>query len=219
MERPRDRSLDRFALAAWVVYALLCWFVWPEDAWRPEWDSATYLLTGTSLAEGDGYRYLGEPFFLRPPGTAFLISFFVEDGRVDIPALLRVLVLTGALFVGAVYAAVRCVASAALAFAVAVLTATSPLLATTFNTVMSELPFAACLFGAIACLERVPRSERGRWAWVAGGAALWAGAAWFRTVALVLPPGMLLPLLGPSRRRRAATCGVTFGLSLALIAP
>ena len=51
-----------------------------EPRFRPEWDSALYLLTAQSLAEGDGYRYLGEAFFLRPPGFSYALTFFYKDG-------------------------------------------------------------------------------------------------------------------------------------------
>jgi len=42
------------------------------------WDSGIYLLTARNLAKGHGYTYLGHPYFLKPPGFAYFLSWFVS---------------------------------------------------------------------------------------------------------------------------------------------
>ena len=70
----RSRVLATIPALALVVYGLLALFAWHDEEWRPDWDCATYVLTGKALAEGEGYTYLGRPFFLRPPGIAWIID-------------------------------------------------------------------------------------------------------------------------------------------------
>jgi hypothetical protein len=83
----------RLGRGAWVaipllLYAAACLFVWTDDSWRQHWDSGLYVLTARSLAAGEGYTYLDEPFFLRPPGLSWLIAAVQGDGAFD-PARLN----------------------------------------------------------------------------------------------------------------------------------
>ena len=64
----------RVPLGIVIVYALALLVFGAGSQWLPEWDSALYLLTARSLADGEGYRYLGEHFTLRPPAFAFFLS-------------------------------------------------------------------------------------------------------------------------------------------------
>ena len=41
-------------------------------------DGSIFIVTARSLAAGEGYRYLGEPFQVRPPGFPLLIVPFVS---------------------------------------------------------------------------------------------------------------------------------------------
>ena len=191
--------LDLVALGVLGLYAVLCVTVWVEESWRPEWDSATYLLTGKSLAAGEGYTYQEKPFFLRPPGFSFLLSLFVEDGDYDMEELLRVAMATAAAAVMAIYLAVRTVYGPWTALAVALLTGTTPLFVQNFNWVLSDFPFTALFFSSMACLHLGARRSRQWWSWSITGAALLAAALYMRTTGILLLPGMLL--LGLTRDR------------------
>ena len=70
---PRSR-LEWLALLALTVglLASLAWFVHPW--YDPTNDGAMYILAGRSLAAGEGYSMLGEPFRIRPPGFAVMIA-------------------------------------------------------------------------------------------------------------------------------------------------
>src|SRR5262245_52687459 len=97
MYRPWIRAMTahrvRAELSRWLpgivfaAYGLVILTGCVDERWRPEWDSAIYMLVARSLAEGTGYIYLGKPFFLRPPGFAYALSFLADDGRFDFAQL------------------------------------------------------------------------------------------------------------------------------------
>lgn len=180
----------------WVFFVLfaLCGLIcWVDPLWRPHWDSSLYLLTGKTLAAGAGYTYLGEPFFLRPPGFPWLLSLFVrEDGTYDFLELNRVVLLFAAATLPAIYLAMRPEYGHWLAFAVAVLTATCPLFLRLLNGVMSDFPFVCLLFVAIALLHRAGQRGERWWAWAVGGAIALTGAIYLRTAGAVMLPALLL---------------------------
>ena len=76
-----------------ALYALAGLAFWVRPGWRPEWDSAIYLLLGRSLALGEGYTYLGQPFFLRPFGLFWALLGLVQPGGYDHELLNRLLFL------------------------------------------------------------------------------------------------------------------------------
>ncbi len=179
----------------WVAAALLAAFslgliaLTPEEHWRPEWDSAVYLLGARSIDRGNGYRYLGEPLFLRPPGLSVALSWFTVDGEFDYPLLNRGIATSAAAAVAAIFLAFRRRHGDAGALAIALLTGTSAVFVQRLGWVDSEFPFLACLFAGVACLEAADRHGRhGRLA-AAAGAVLLAGAVQLRTVALLALPG------------------------------
>jgi 4-amino-4-deoxy-L-arabinose transferase-like glycosyltransferase len=186
------------ALAFYAVWGLARWV---ERDWRPEWDSAIYLLAGRSLAEGAGYTYLGEPFFLRPPGFSWLLSLALHDGSYDFHALNLAIMAFAAAAVAAVYLALRPRWGRWTALAVALLTGTCSLFVGRFNAILSDLPFAALLFAAVALLHRSAEAGGRWWVWSLGGALCVAAALYLRSVAVVLLPGLLL--LGTRRGGRA----------------
>lgn len=65
-----------FVLFVACLFASLFWFVHPW--YDVTTDGSVYIVTARSLAAGDGYRYLGEPFQVRPPGFPLLIAPFVS---------------------------------------------------------------------------------------------------------------------------------------------
>jgi 4-amino-4-deoxy-L-arabinose transferase-like glycosyltransferase len=191
-KHPFSRLHGPLACILLAGYALCCLFVWVEQSWRPDWDGGIYLLTARSLALGEGYRYLGFDFSLRPPGLSWMLGPLIEADSYDFPAINRLLMGWAAGTVVAVYLMLRRAVGAWPALFVALLTGSSTLFVRNFNWVLSEFPCAALLFASIALLHEAGRRERGWWLWAVAGALCLAGAAWVRTVALLLLPGLLL---------------------------
>jgi hypothetical protein len=215
--RDARRLLGLLAPLALAGYAACALAVWVEPDWRPEWDGALYVLTGRSLAEGAGYRYLGEPFTLRPPGLPWLISL-VSEGPFDAARVNRLVMGFAAASVAAAYVAFARGHGRALALGAAWLAGTSPLVVERFNWVLSEFPFMTLLYLGFACTARAAAGPRARLAAPLAALAL-AGAFWMRTVAAVALPGLaLLAWMQPTAGRRARILGVLAG-TLALCAP
>src|SRR5262245_39610189 len=96
------------ALVRWgllSVYAGCCLLWWVRVDWIPQWDSAIYILAGQSIAHGDGYSYLQRPFFLRPPGFSWLLSFFLAGGEISYSSMNRLVMTFAAASVVMVYVA------------------------------------------------------------------------------------------------------------------
>jgi copper resistance protein B len=75
----RDRLVFVVVLTALVAWSVACVTVLVEDRFAEFVDSAIYMLTAKSLVAGEGYSYLGSPFFVRPPGTSALIAPYKFD--------------------------------------------------------------------------------------------------------------------------------------------
>jgi len=184
--------VDRLVpLVVLLVYAIFCVTLLAEEQWRAEWDSATYILTGRAIAAGEGYSYLGRPFFLRPPGLSWLISIIHGDGPFDPKRLNLMVMLFAAVTPGAIYFALARQTGRWTALAVAMLSGTSAVFVRNFNSVQSEFPFMALFFAGIGLLQISSDRKAGWWAASLAGAACVAGAFYMRSVALLLIPGML----------------------------
>jgi len=160
--------------AAIAIYGVCAVALWAEPDWRPEWDSALYFLTARSLAEGEGYRYLGEAFFLRPPGLSWFLSLFPlgVGGDPAFALLNRVFMLSATAGVAAVYVAFRRDYGRGWALVIALLTGTSPIFVDRLNFILTDLPFLALLFLALTSLDRGLRGGRDRWMPTVAGALL-----------------------------------------------
>jgi len=210
------RARRWLAPLALLVYAGFVLFPWVEDSWRPEWDGGIYLLAARSLAEGDGYSYLGAPFFLRPPGLSWMLSFVAPGPDYDWTSLNRFFAAWAVAAVVAVFVYLRGKEKTrpfALGCALAV--GTTPLFVRNLNWVLSEFPSLALFFFGLAALERGGRRERLWWVWSLAGALLFAGAYHLRSVVLLALPAVAL--CGWRRDRgaqhlRAALPLVVFGL-------
>jgi len=190
------RIVSLLSLLSLLAYAALCLFAWTETRWRPEWDSGIYLLAGQSIALGEGYRYLGEPFFLRPPGFSWLLSWFTDGGLYGGRTLSRIVMSCTALSVAAIWAALRGRIGDARAIAVAWLAGSSALFTHVFNWVVPEYAFLAVLFASLGLLDHSARSRDRWWLTAAAGAVLLGVAAHLRTVAVVMVPVLaVLPFL------------------------
>jgi 4-amino-4-deoxy-L-arabinose transferase-like glycosyltransferase len=182
-----------------LLYAVVGLLFWVDRQWHLEWDSATYLLTAKSLAAGEGYVYLGQPFFLRPPGFAWILSLLVRDGTYDFLQLNRIVMLFAAATVAAIYTVLRGPYGRWTAIVVALLSGTCPLFVADINWVMSDFPFAALLFVSVALLDRA--GERGErwWAWAVGGGVALAASIYMRAAGILVLPAMLLVGFGRDR--------------------
>jgi len=128
-----------------AVYALWVLLGCVESEWRPEWDSAIYILTARSLAEGTGYSYLGSPFFLRPPGFSYVLSFlFHGDRGFDFAQINFLMMLSSLAAVGIVYLALRRTEGQNRALGAVLLMATCPVFVSRFNWIQSDAPFLRC---------------------------------------------------------------------------
>lgn len=220
---PPARRLGRWdvvALAALAAYAAACLTVWLEPGWRPEWDSALYALTARSMASGEGYAYLDQPFFLRPPGFSWLLAQLLDADATFVAARANALVQASAAAAAiAAFLALRPRHGAPLALAASLGAALSPLWVRSFDLVLSDLPFTALLFAAFALLAAARRrsGRRAHALALAAGLTL-AAAGWLRTAALLAAPAALLP--GEARGRLALRTGVLAGLVAVLgVAP
>jgi len=226
-----------------VLYALVCLVFLTERSWRPEWDGAVYLLVGKALAMGEGYTYQGEPFFLRPSGLPWVLSFFVDEEGFDPYRVNLLMSFFAGAAVAAVYLAVRVVHGAWIGLGVALLTGSSPLFLQIFSWVLSEFPFAAFAFLGIALLQVSVKPDVRRWAWSKGsrsvppplpksvkpdvrwwawavaGAVCLAIATYMRTVAVLILPGVFLVPLWHGRGLARLRGILPLLVSCALIAP
>ena len=202
------------ALAAYAVCALA---LWSEPDWRPEWDSALYVLTGRSLAEGGGYRYQGEPFRLRPPGFPWLISLVSED-LFDPARLNRLVMGFAAASAAAVYFAFARVHGRTLALGAALLAGTSPLVVERFNWVLSEFPFMTLLYLGFGCLAFAGDGPRARLAALTAALAF-GGAFWVRTAGVLVLPGLAILAFVQPTSERSRRILLVLGATLLLCAP
>ncbi|MFT5049281.1 MAG: 4-amino-4-deoxy-L-arabinose transferase-like glycosyltransferase [Chlamydiales bacterium] len=179
-----------------LLYAACAVFLWAALDWRPEWDGSVYLLLARSLAAGDGYLYQGEPFYLRPPGLSWLLSFMAQDGSFDAQRVNQLLMFFATTSVFAIYLATRDLHDRRCALVVALLSGTSLLFSQLFNSVFAEFPFVTFSLLATAALERSVRARERWWIWAALGGVALASAILMRTVGVLLLPGVLLvPLI------------------------
>ena len=74
-----------FAVFVTCLFASLFYFVHPW--YDMTVDGSVYIVTARSLAAGEGYRYLGEPFQVRPPGFPLLIVPFLAGLKHDFFAI------------------------------------------------------------------------------------------------------------------------------------
>jgi 4-amino-4-deoxy-L-arabinose transferase-like glycosyltransferase len=206
-------TLKRWLPAALLaVYALAMLLVYVEKEWRPEWDSAIYLLAAQSLAAGTGYSYLGERFFLRPPGFSYALSFFVRDGRFDFAELNLLLMVAAIAGLGFVYLALGRSEGSNRSLIATSLMATSPLFVGRLNWILSDVPVVALLFASMFLFDVAARDEnRGVPAWLAASLLLTA-AMYLRSATLILLPGVVLLFLLRQRGRRRL-----LGLAAALV--
>jgi hypothetical protein len=208
------RQIKLVLIALLALFALATVTLLVESNWRHYVDGAMYLLTARHLGAGEGYVYLGAPFFLRPPGLAFLLSPLVStpfDPDAVLPLNLVIQFSAAATFLF-VALAMRRLHGTLVGVLVALLFAFNATTVEAFNAVFSEFPHIALFFAGVwlllpkrgtdEALEAV--SDAGAPAgWLPGliGAVCIGASLWFRTVGVLVIPAIVLAAL---LRRRGA---------------
>jgi hypothetical protein len=198
----RDARREALVLVLLVAGLGVSLFALVHPWYDPTNDGSMYIATARALADGEGYRFLGETFVIRPPGFPALIALFEPDGRNF--AILNMLVsVFGAAGVTLLYLHQRSRVGAALAALTAVAIWLNPGYRRLCTQVMSDVPGLACI---LACLL-IERWAARRPAWrreVVLGLAIGL-AAYVRSTAILLVPAILLArALGPAQVREAA---------------
>lgn len=178
--------------AAWVSLTLvlaLSLLSTVHPWYDPTNDGSMYIATARSLAAGEGYRYLGEPFRIRPPGFACLIAPLFAARGTDFFALNLTVSVWGALGVLAFHFLLRARLGLLLSVLVPLVLWFNPGYQRLCNQVMSDVPGWTLLVGCclLAMHAKGRASSRG---------ALLLGAAigltsYVRSGNLLLVPAVL----------------------------
>src|SRR5262245_6677092 len=190
---PSPSVLQRAILASFVacLFASLFWLVHPwYDATV---DGSIYIVTARSLAAGEGYRYLGEPFQVRPPGFPLLIVPFVGNLRDSFFAINFFVACFGAAGVVLLFYHARPRLGFGLALLVAAAVWVNPNYQRLSTQVMSDVPGTTLL---LLCLL-IERWASAKPSWrreVVLGLAIGL-SAYVRMTAILLVPAILLSRL------------------------
>lgn len=188
-----ERSREVICWTVLALFATGCMLFCVEERWRPEWDSALYVLTARSLASGEGYTYLDQPFFLRPPGFSFLLSLVVGiDGPVPFGKMNIMVMVAAMLSLAGCYYAMRPRHGPWGALAVTLLVGTCPLYVVRFNWLQSEFFFLAPFLFGVGLLNRTPEKGKRFWLMTVAGALLIAVSYYARSVTLLVLPGLVI---------------------------
>jgi hypothetical protein len=151
-------------------------------------DSGLYVATARSLAAGEGYRLLGMPFTIRPPGFSLLLAPIVRARGVDFAALNLFVGAFGALGAWGLAAFARPRLGAPLAIATGAVVWLSPGYQQLCNQVLADVPGTALVFAALLVerwASRAPSWRRELWL----GVAI-AAATYVRVASLMLLPAI-----------------------------
>ncbi len=182
----RSRSAWGFVLLALGLSASLFWTVHPW--YDPTNDGAMYILTGRSIAAGDGYSMLGIPFRIRPPGFAALIAPILAWRGTDFRALNLFVSLWGVAGVLFLFLFARARIGDVLAFLLSLALWLNPGYQRLCNQPMSDIPGFALLF-ALLWIERrlAARLDARRALFLGLGIGL---SAYVRSTLLLLVPAL-----------------------------
>lgn len=147
--------------AAFVVIACAS-LVWLAHPWYERAnDASLYLLTARSLAHGEGYGYLGEPFTVRPPGFSALLLPFAGGDAFDFHALNLYVSSFGVAGLALFFAWTRKRLGAPLAFVLCLAVWFNPAWQHLCNMTLSDVPGTALFVGCLVLERRFARAEHG----------------------------------------------------------
>lgn len=204
--RPWSRG-DCLALAALSLLACGSLAFLVHSWYDPVSDASMYLLTARAIAAGEGYAYLGEPFYLRAPGLSALVSPFVDPATVDFHLVNLVVSAFGAASVVLFYLYQRPRLGWPLAFGCALLLWCLPGFQRLSNQVLSDVPGAALLLACL-CVERWSVRSRSPWRQVLLGLCIGV-STYVRAGLVLLLPAIFLGRLLQRGRREAVAAGAT----------
>jgi len=153
----RAERLQLAALAGGLLASLPFYVAARFDA--TDVDASMYIVLARSLARGEGYRYLGSPFILHPPGMAALLAPIVGTAGARIAALNLFGCLCGAAAVLLLFVHQRARVGGALALLTAACLWLDPGFRLQCNRVLSDVPGLALL---LLCLILERRAARAR---------------------------------------------------------
>jgi 4-amino-4-deoxy-L-arabinose transferase-like glycosyltransferase len=184
------RAWARTAAWASVALVLALSLFWSVHPWYdPTNDGSMYIATARSLAAGEGYTFLGEPFRIRPPGFACLIAPLFALRGTDFFALNLTVSLWGALGVLLFHFLLRARLGLVLSVLVPLVLWFNPGYQRLCNQVMSDVPGWTLLVGCCLLATRERRCA-------SNGGALLLGvaiglASYVRSGNLMLVPALL----------------------------
>lgn len=149
VERAPWTRTERLWLAAFVAGTLasLAWLAHPWFEWSN--DASLYVVTARSIARGEGYSYLGQPFTVRPPGFSALLAPVVALFGTDFRAMNVFVGLFGVAGLVALFAWARPRLGAPLAFVVCAWAWLEPGYRHLCNVVLSDVPGTALLVASL----------------------------------------------------------------------
>ena len=190
---PGSRFGSGLAFALLVIGLGVSLFFSVHAWYDPTNDGSMYLLTARSLADGDGYTYLGQAFQIRPPGFSALIAPLVRLRGFDFGALNLFVSVWGAAGIVFLYLLLRRRLGVGLAWLVAATVWLNPSYQRLCNQPMSDVPGTTLLFlclWMVAWLERRPTAGRNLLFGVAVGLA-----ALVRSINLFVLPAVIVARL------------------------
>ena len=190
--RPWTR-LDGLALLVLALLGVGGLVLLVHPWYDPVSDASVYLLCARAMAAGEGYAYLGEPFYLRAPGMAALAAPFVGPNSVDFGAIHRVVSAFGVAGVALYFLFLRARIGTLLAFLCALLLWCLPGFHRLGNQVLSDVPGVALLFGCLV-LERWSARSGGVVRYALLGLAIGLGT-YLRAALVLLLPAIVLSRL------------------------
>ena len=152
------KPAEKIAAAALVCGVLAGLFVFVHPWYDGKNDAAIYIATARSIADGEGYSYLGRPFHLRPPGFAVLLAPLVGTLGTDFHALNLYVSLFGAAGIVLLFFYQRSRLGWLLALLVAIGVWLNPVFQSYCNQVMSDVPGTTLLLACLLLERRASRS-------------------------------------------------------------
>lgn len=138
-----------------IIYMLLL-----NTKWNPTWDSATYIMLGKSLINGQGFKYMGVPHtkypFMFPLMLSPIIGLFGRN--FFLMQLLIVLMALGS--IGFTFWLFRRMFGPAFGFSIMIMTAASFPMMLEATRVLSDIPYMFLSLLALVSIWRYAREEK-----------------------------------------------------------
>lgn len=162
--------------------------------WKPEWDSAYYLIISKSILNGNGFTYLGYPCLKIPFGFPLLISPIIFLTNTNFLALNMLILSFAGLAFLMIYKTFRSFTSHTYALLITFFTSFSSLVLYNTGFIMIDIPYLAisflALFLSVSYLKKSSNVRLGIFAVIS-----LLSAFFLRTVGFALITGIFIHLL------------------------